>query len=472
MAYTAPRRPRTIHPPLPRPPKEAGAAGTALLSSLTYFLSFPQPETPLNAYWGPALSLFGAMFGDQAKQLHTLENNPVQEWLLDLYAVCSVHTHTATPDDLNNPSPLAPWRANTTLYKYLIEMALQPLLPPAPPAHQPFFGPPPALPTPPPPPPPRPTSTNQTATTAPPRHPTPPRKPRPPAQHTLADDTDTTSHHIIFENFNLPFALRPLVHDPQEKPKLIAKLRALIISWGFDSDLVQQAFIFVLSGSGDIRLTMPDHTTARALLGGSISKPVLLDSEPILRRNGAVIATIYTPPPPKTKTKTGRQGYETLDTLRPSARTSATHPKEKSTDPIDLTINPTAGNNDNNMDQQPPEQTIITTGGANANTLNQQSPDQTTNPTNSVNTNTPAQQPPNPDGLPTPPSNPAGPAAPATVPSASDPDATTEAEMTDANSRSRTSTDRSPDKQARRLRQRTRSDSDQSIDALLGIGST
>jgi hypothetical protein len=324
--------------------------------------------------------------------------------------------------------------------------------------------------------------------------------------HTMADANDTTSRHIIIENFNLPFEHRRHFFDPTQKPRLILRIRNLLVTWGFPKQLVKQADIFVFQPSGDIRLELPDHAAARAFLGGAISKPVTTAHGPVTRHKGPLIATIYTPPQPKPKTKPDRQGFEIFDSLRgttdPMDIIDLTHDDPANT-AADATNGEKATGHDPHgklpMSRQPPTPPTPTTKHATTETQATSGPSGTTGTdfsnaanTTDANTNIAADLPNHdslqdlsaPAGIPPQASNP-------TMNAQDNPDA----EMKDesAPSLSRTSNDRSPNTspprrqrlktaspappsprttrhQANLARNRDTNDSDASTDALLGIG--
>jgi hypothetical protein len=136
---------------------------------------------------------------------------------------------------------------------------------------------------------------------------------------------------VLFSNFSVSEdARKALVSSPRAKAALTDGIRAMLTQWGFDPTLVQQADIYVLRRSGDVRVTLPDHDSALAFLGGDTRKPVTLAGQPVMAQRRQVVAQLHTPPPARVP----QHGYEILaDVMRKLSPKRAQHPPAPPTPP-------------------------------------------------------------------------------------------------------------------------------------------
>lgn len=384
-------------------PAQAGEGGNILGITLSRVMASPPSPEAFLSLWRNSLGIFAHFYGPTIRTAVADPTNPVNQWLVDTYAHCLATIYKDGPhQDPALAKDFTTWRDQQALQLLLPQAALGALhaSEAAPLPHPPLAASslPHATPVPP-----RPSGTSRTSaranpqggggasaspTTAP-SHTAPPSGPSEPA-----------ARHVLFRRFTVPYQLRQaIIRDATVKTRTVDAVRQMLKDWGFDPTLVQQAAIYVLPRSGDVRLTLPDHATALAFLDGTPIKPVQINGQPVIRSRGEVVAHLHTPPAPAT---TDQQGYKVLTDIM---RSLSPHRSSSTRAPTEThTTAPAAS-----------EQTSATLD-------------------------------PNANGLQEPASStPAGHHTQTTPPPASPPTTPVEVEMTDATSRSRTSDERSPE---------------------------
>jgi hypothetical protein len=304
---------------LPKPPQHAGAAGRFLHQEIAAYPQELATEERFRLFWRGLMTPFVVTYGWEAILLTASASEPVMRWLFDLYGSCLDSLYATGPS--SNPYPAViytEWASNSLAHALLIQAAHGPLAkaavdfyqerlaaqdtaassapqtPPTPPAQLPSAA----------------TSSRSSprATLAAPTSDAPTSAiPQSATSATVSASIPTArkqslppedSRYVLIRHFGMPLSVRAAIRTTADlRKQVITEVRVMLKAWGYSVSLVDEASLYVLPRSGDLRLTFTTTAKARAFLDGRTSKAATRDGQPIRRSRGDIMATLVAPPP-------------------------------------------------------------------------------------------------------------------------------------------------------------------------------